>query len=190
MVALLTEGVGRNRRQGQHRTCRPWSPSSRRAWVEMPVRKRAGCLPAVALLTEGVGRNSLTGVRWDESVRSPSSRRAWVEIATLQVARAPSWSPSSRRAWVEIAHSSSVGNLRSVALLTEGVGRNALSHHRPCAALHVALLTEGVGRNTNKITLSGDNVWSPSSRRAWVEIPHSPPGRPKRRCRPPHGGRG
>ena len=78
-VALLAEGVGRNLLTPRLRHRRPWSPSSRRAWVEIS-----------------------GGIASDGLQRSPSSRRAWVEIPDTVMTAMPSRSPSSRRAWVEI----------------------------------------------------------------------------------------
>ena len=58
-----------------------------------------------------------------------------------------------------------------VALLAEGVDRNSLvlpgSTERP----GVALLAEGVDRNIKTEAGAGDNPLSPSSRRAWIEMP-------------------
>ena len=57
MVALLAEGVDRNSLLPRSQEEYGWSPSSRRAWVEI----RRSVLPAiplpVALLAEGVDRN-------------------------------------------------------------------------------------------------------------------------------------
>ena len=57
-----------------------WSPSSRRAWIEI----HAGQLPApghlVALLAEGVDRNQKVDKPGNTRLMSPSSRRAWIEI--------------------------------------------------------------------------------------------------------------
>ena len=121
---------------------------------------------------------------------SPSSRRAWIE--TLQSGCTPLYreSPSSRRAWIETFLVGSFGSPCLVALLTEGVDRNAsLSAHKnsPCVALltegvdrnemsiqaedlaSVALLTEGVDRNNGgTVSITTDDL-SPSSRRAWIE---------------------
>ena len=79
-----------------------WSPSSRRAWVEI---KSRGCWPpkwGVALLTEGVGRNtrsrsSPTGA--DVALLTEGVGRNWKRFFS---SAARSSSPSSRRAWVEI----------------------------------------------------------------------------------------
>ena len=57
-VALLAEGVGRNR----------------------PFLKIYSFVACVALLTEGVGRNIKTGGQCIHLQASPSSRRAWVEM--------------------------------------------------------------------------------------------------------------
>ena len=57
-VALLAEGVDRNSHQSISQIWISWSPSSRRAWIEIAsaCRKRAKTL-RVALLAEGVDRN-------------------------------------------------------------------------------------------------------------------------------------
>ena len=57
---------------------------------------------------------------------SPSSRRAWIEIAQ-GISRTISslQSPSSWRAWIEIGSVLPVAAARVVALLAEGVDRNA-----------------------------------------------------------------
>ena len=57
-VALLAEGVDRNRRARAARAVAPLSPSSRRAWIEIPLRGQTGHKGHVALLAEGVDRNS------------------------------------------------------------------------------------------------------------------------------------
>ena len=56
-VALLAEGVDRNHSIAILSSLLEWSPSSRRAWIEMSFSP--ACLPAtlVALLSEGVDRN-------------------------------------------------------------------------------------------------------------------------------------
>ena len=56
-------------------------------------------------------------------------------------------SPSSRRAWIEI--------------------REARVERQ---RLHVALLAEGVDRNANFIRDTPERRRSPSSRRAWIEM--------------------
>ena len=58
-----------------------WSPSSRRAWVEICPAFLAKSVSFVALLAEGVGRNLAADLRHLHDLLSPSSRRAWVEIA-------------------------------------------------------------------------------------------------------------
>ena len=57
-VALLAEGVDRNLEDRCELQEDGWSPSSRRAWIEIrtsPARSTSGW---VALLTEGVDRNT------------------------------------------------------------------------------------------------------------------------------------
>ena len=56
-VALLAEGVDRNQLAGPQIPSTARSPSSRRAWIEIPV---------------GAGASAAGS--------SPSSRRAWIEI--------------------------------------------------------------------------------------------------------------
>ena len=57
-VALLAEGVDRNWDEIGERLPKDVSPSSRRAWIEIPAVEQ-GC----------------------DTGESPSSRRAWIEIA-------------------------------------------------------------------------------------------------------------
>ena len=102
LVALLAEGVDRNKNMHRTVTGVVGSPSSRRAWIEISTiysklsikfvallaegvdRNIAenvfGLIKGVALLAEGVDRNhELVGV-YDVIPGSPSSRRAWIEI--------------------------------------------------------------------------------------------------------------
>ena len=103
-VALLAEGVDRNILTGCDIV---WlaseSPSSRRAWIEMPA-------PEMDVL---------------QFSESPSSRRAWIEIDYLAVlCEMVAKSPSSRRAWIEMLQSVHFVHGNYVALLAEGVDRN------------------------------------------------------------------
>ena len=128
-VALLAEGVDRNRRsatrkrwacvallaEGVDRNCntkvqithcnsspssrRAWieipsptcaaaprrrSPSSRRAWIEIDIVTDALTAFGVALLAEGVDRNWFDSPRRGVGIGSPSSRRAWIEICSVR----------------------------------------------------------------------------------------------------------
>ena len=56
-VALLAEGVDRNRHTGDAIVKMSWSPSSRRAWIEIIFAGAAAGRYLVALLAEGVDRN-------------------------------------------------------------------------------------------------------------------------------------
>ena len=58
----------------------------------------------------------------------------------------------------------------SVALLAEGVDRNTQTMKSSPAGEYVALLAEGVDRNLEAVRPMGQPAWSPSSRRAWIEI--------------------
>ncbi len=79
---------------------------------------------------------------------SPSSRRAWIEILRIEDEKTgEKRSPSSRRAWIEITQLQAHLRWLTVALLAEGVDRNA--------------------RDTTARTCAPR---SPSSRRAWIEI--------------------
>ena len=78
-------------------------------------------------------------------------------------------SPSSRRAWIEIVDWQTQTLDYNVALLAEGVDRNGDVVGGRFAGL-VALLAEGVDRNYLKIAAGAIVLWSPSSRRAWIEI--------------------
>ena len=79
--------------------------------------------------------------------KSPSSRRAWIEIEREVISIViDNASPSSRRAWIEMLLMLPLWLPLLVALLAEGVDRNAASAElNPMAA--VALLAEGVDRN-------------------------------------------
>ena len=148
------------------------SPSSRRAWIEIPGRV-AGHFEEkpVALLTEGVDRNPhlLHLLSWDGA--SPSSRRAWIEILiSRQALSTTQTSPSSRRAWIEICQRTYKSSWRLVALLTEGVDRNLSAANMARCTDSVALLTEGVDRNSADCPRMEREGKSPSSRRAWIEI--------------------
>ena len=56
-VALLAEGVDRNKIFTPLKQNKPGSPSSRRAWIEIDLLQGEELLPGVALLAEGVDRN-------------------------------------------------------------------------------------------------------------------------------------
>ena len=57
MVALLAEGVDRNKVTTVAAPTPSRSPSSRRAWIEIPTEYLEGDEDGVALLAEGVDRN-------------------------------------------------------------------------------------------------------------------------------------
>ena len=101
-VALLAEGVDRNVGIIAASICPIW----------------------VALLAEGVDRNMERRVLPEWRVPSPSSRRAWIEMLTTRSSSVTIMSPSSRRAWIEIDPIGFFDDLRTVALLAEGVDRN------------------------------------------------------------------
>ena len=165
------------------------SPSSRRAWIEIRVRRWKNCKNGVALLAEGVDRNQhkSTG-EWDTK-KSPSSRRAWIEITTQPQNRRMKRSPSSRRAWIEIDR-----GMRGNWKFMSPSSRRAwieIPHVTFCFyGMEVALLAEGVDRNHHSQQVRLPQRPSPSSRRAWIEIfrfcgsDHACSGRP------PRGGRG
>ena len=77
----------------------------------------------------------------------------------------------------------------SVALLAEGVDRN-IANKKIAYTDDVALLAEGVDRNFVVPVSYHTTAGSPSSRRAWIEMPSAPQmfGNPD--SRPPRGGRG
>ena len=65
----------------------------------------------------------------------------------------------------------------TVALLVEGVDRN-MGYFMEIHDGTVALLTEGVDRNDTAVASMEAGYWSPSSRRAWIEIPVQCSGHP------------
>ena len=126
-VALLAEGVDRNRWRRLSFPLSLMSPSSRRAWIEISGSRRAGSRSSVALLAEGVDRNVTRS--------SEVQREAIVALLAEGVDRntalpvasvASSSSPSSRRAWIEISQLATINIPVHVALLAEGVDRNGL----------------------------------------------------------------
>ena len=146
-VALLAEGVDRNQTRQLGPQEVQQSPSSRRAWIEIPV------FPLLRRQTQSPSSRRA----WIEipprgrrlhSRGSPSSRRAWIEIAhDLRRLAAKHGSPSSRRAWIEITARRFLLLALKVALLAEGVDRNFDVGAVYFCHLCVALLAEGVDRN-------------------------------------------
>ena len=147
-VALLAEGVDRNRLPAEH-------------------PKRA---EQVALLAEGVDRNRLPMTTPIPLLRSPSSRRAWIEISVGPYNPLDVMSPSSRRAWIEIGIVPGRCAECCVALLAEGVDRNFLI--QSCIAS--AAVSPSSRRAWIEIswrrTFLPPQSRSPSSRRAWIEM--------------------
>ena len=76
-----------------------------------------------------------------------------------------------------------------VALLAEGVDRNK-NDNGLWFIERVALLAEGVDRNRAFVFAVNAAATSPSSRRAWIEIPRREYHTGLRSGRPPRGGRG
>ena len=62
-VALLAEGVDRNNLNLNNPRSNSKSPSSRRAWIEIYVKKTNPRTDLVALLAEGVDRNVVASIR-------------------------------------------------------------------------------------------------------------------------------
>ena len=127
IVALLAEGVDRNLQMLFIQKTKKESPSSRRAWIEIPNGKTKWRSAIVALLAEGVDRNKAKSDKTFFQKPSPSSRRAWIEIETRTWTIRPSTSPSSRRAWIEMKKQRRTSAMAFVALLAEGVDRNRLA---------------------------------------------------------------
>ena len=108
----------------------------------------------VALLAEGVDRNGIMHYLARYLVLSPSSRRAWIEMLHTWIPRRTPWSPSSRRAWIEITLPRHRAHFAMVALLAEGVDRNASCKYLSASSAVVALLAEGVDRNVSFRSMS------------------------------------
>ena len=213
-VALLAEGVDRNKYQMRYLQRLNTSPSSRRAWIEICRSMEHGPTLGVALLAEGVDRNLLGFSSFSSSLVALLAEGVdrnqlffdqlhdGLHVALLaegvdrneilvsaSVTLLPS--PSSRRAWIEIASASYMTRPPSVALLAEGVDRNSsvvggAVGDRPSPSSRRAWI-EITGRILPYCLRPG----SPSSRRAWIEIRsfrallcRMSPGRP------PRGGRG
>ena len=170
IVALPTEGVDRNFGGDVQGIRRAWSPSPRRAWIEIfgfwkESRSEIVALPTegvdrnfnwlqltynqlvVALPTEGVDRNFSSFGALPASLMSPSPRRAWIEIPRGMVNFKTAASPSPRRAWIEI-------------ILPDG-GRDCSGSPSPRRAWIE------IGYDSVTVNVRGK---SPSPRRAWIEI--------------------
>ena len=105
-------------------------------------------------------------------VTSPSSRRAWIEISRRAAVRSY---PHVALLAEGVDRNDEVNVLMAthnkVALLAEGVDRNAVLSNGRGVVIVVALLAEGVDRNTEPVLGTWPSNQSPSSRRAWIEIP-------------------
>ncbi len=144
------------------------SPSSRRAWIEITFTAYEIYQQPVALLTEGVDRNLKVGHG------APGQRK--VALLAEGVDR------NVLSCLVSMP-------ISAVALLAEGVDRN-LQRKTLSTSVWVALLAEGVDRNYEVSGKLTQGTWSPSSRRAWIEILSLQPCGVMMSSRPPHGGRG
>ena len=78
-------------------------------------------------------------------------------------------SPSTRRAWIEIIVMPLIRSAIYVALHPEGVDRNLNKMVEELEKM-VALHPEGVDRNCALYQVIETGRWSPSTRRAWIEI--------------------
>ena len=65
------------------------SPSTRRAWIEIPAGRVGNSPPAVALHPEGVDRNHDLRHHSASVLQSPSTRRAWIEIKARYTTEPP-----------------------------------------------------------------------------------------------------
>ena len=102
-VALCEEGVDRNCCGSVTSSTLNWSPSAKRAWIEIVHGLSEYYCSRVALCEEGVDRNS------HEKMLNHAYKVALCEEGvdrnrTSRLCRAPpsSWSPSAKRAWIEI----------------------------------------------------------------------------------------
>ena len=101
---------------------------------------------------------------------SPSSRRAWIEIF-LKVEKAKENNVALLAEGVDRnARMCNIMAKDEVALLAEGVDRNNVNTSAIIRMTTVALLAEGVDRNYFDEDWYREMPMSPSSRRAWIEI--------------------
>ena len=124
-VALLAEGVDRNYKGLRKYEKAPWSPSSRRAWIEIRAGFYFAHREVVALLAEGVDRNLLCQQLCEQGGVALLAEGVDRNRFLPRSMQKPWRSPSSRRAWIEILVCRTRFPTRSVALLAEGVDRNA-----------------------------------------------------------------
>ncbi len=128
---------------------------------------------SVALHTEGVDRNSLqrlvVKVLLDVALHTEGVDRNALEIGeriklVRQVALHTEGVDRNKNS------RNSASAQPNVALHTEGVDRNDSDTYAYTIAAAVALHTEGVDRNMRKARTRAQSTWSPSTRRAWIEI--------------------
>ena len=146
-VALLAEGVDRNSEYNGLNMTELRSPSSQRAWIEIPCSVATSTYRCVALLAEGVDRNRKMSERscfiWVALLAEGVDRNSFKAMVEADRRR----SPSSQRAWIEIT-----------------------TPRRSRSPPRVALLAEGVDRNSEVDDSEIADSESPSSQRAWIEI--------------------
>ena len=104
-VALLAEGVDRNRDVPAQHPQAAWSPSSRRAWIEITCSSVRSLPHQVALLAEGVDRNLYRSRRFTISQVALLAEGVDRNTGSLAGLAGPLTSPSSRRAWIEMSSS-------------------------------------------------------------------------------------
>ena len=166
------------------------SPSPRRAWIEIHLRQRIRVHQGVALPAEGVDRNIQQTFEATPLSGSPSPRRAWIEMTVDNGgAYAPEVALPAEGVDRNGVSISDKTVQVPVALPAEGVDRNPIRSSR-LSGLSVALPAEGVDRNSCAVLRSGAVQWSPSPRRAWIEMRVSPALLQAAGGRPPRGGRG
>ena len=124
-----------------------WSPSARRAWVEIARKSQRPVSKSGRPPQGGRGLKYIILVMVMSHASSPSARRAWVEITSRRSRARPTTSPSARRAWVEIWP------------LQNRARQQACRPPQGGRGLKFLWLCNGHSRSK-----------SPSARRAWVEI--------------------
>ena len=143
------------------------SLSSWRAWIE--ITSIGDLSPLTRRSPHGErGLKSGSGMRRHDEPMSLSSWRAWIEITpvTWPSPKAASRSPHGER-----------GLKYSCRLAGNTYNLSRSPHGERGLKLKYPLS-------------NGDDVWSLSSWRAWIEIPGEPMGMPRRTGRSPHGERG
>ena len=149
-----------------------WSPSTRKAWIEIDRPLRSVGVIICRLPHGRRGLKLSLPEMYTHHHRSPSTRKAWIEIFNARIICINCTpSPSTRKAWIEML---------KVSVLNINKEGGRLPHGRRGLKLRLHHMQEisPSSPSTRKawIEIFAEYIfdiilWSPSTRKAWIEIP-------------------